>query len=57
MEAGAFVRAVGSLAYAPVEALTSSPIVAAAAFGLGFTVAAAMYFMKLMDWIFVTNDR
>lgn len=51
MEAGAFVWAVGSMAYAPMEVITTSPIAAAAAFGVGFTLAATMYFVRLMDWI------
>lgn len=51
MEAGAFVWAVGSLAYAPMEVITTSPAAAAAAFGVGFSVAAALYFVRLIDWI------
>lgn len=51
MEAGVFVWAVGSLAYAPMEVITTSPTAAAAAFGLGISVAAALYFVRLMDWI------
>lgn len=51
MEAAAFVWAIGNLVYAPMEVVTSSPAAAAAAFGVGFTLAAAWYFVRLMDWI------
>lgn len=57
MEAGAFVWAAGSLAYAPVEVITGSPVAAGAAFGLGFTVATGLYFVRLMNWFVVPETR
>ena len=51
MEVAAFAWALGNLAYAPTEVITSSPTVGAMAFGIGFSVAALVYFTKLMNWV------
>ena len=51
MEMGAFVWAIGNLAYAPFEVMTSSPAAAVMGFGVGFTLAAMLYFTRLMDSI------
>lgn len=57
MEVGAFVWAIGNLAYAPIEVATSSPTAAVIAIGAGFTVAAMGYFVSLMDWIAAPQTR
>ena len=51
LEVAAFTWALGNLAYAPIEMVTPSPIVGAMAFGVGFSIAGAVYFTKLMNWI------
>ena len=51
VEVSAFAWALGNLVYAPIEMVTSSPIVGAVAFGIGFAIAGAVYFTKLMNWL------
>ena len=51
IEVSAFAWALGSLAYAPTELLASSPAMGLTAFGIGFSVAGLVYFVKLMDWV------
>lgn len=51
VEAAAFAWALGSIAYAPTELMATSPAVGAVAFGIGFSIAGAVYFMKLMNWM------
>ncbi len=51
MEVAAFSWALGNLAYAPMEMVTSSPTVGAMAFGIGFSAAALLYFTRLMNWV------
>ena len=51
MEVAAFAWALGNLAYAPMEMVTSSPMVGAMVFGLGFSAAAMLYFTRLMNWL------
>ena len=51
IEVAAFAWALGSLAYAPTELLASSPTIGLVAFVIGFSAAAAVYFMKLMNWV------
>ena len=51
IEVAAFSWALGNLAYAPIETVTSSPELGALAFGIGFIGAAVLYFTKLMNWL------
>jgi len=51
LEVAAFAWALGNLAYAPMEMVTSSPTVGALAFGIGFSTAALLYFTRLMNWL------
>ena len=51
MEVAAFAWALGNLAYAPIELMTSSPAAGAGAFGIGFSTAALLYFTRLMSWL------
>ena len=51
MEVAAFAWALGNLAYAPIEMVTSSPAVGAVSFGIGFSAAALLYFTRLMNWL------
>ena len=51
MEVVAFAWALGSLAYAPTELLATSPTIGFIAFAIGFSVAGATYFVKLVDWL------
>ena len=51
VEAAAFAWALGSIAYAPTELMATSPAIGAAAFGIGFSIAGAVYFVKLMNWL------
>ena len=51
VEVAAFGWALGNVVYAPMEIVTSSPIVGAVAFGMGFGIAGAIYFTKLMNWL------
>lgn len=56
IEVAAFTWALGNLAYGPIEIVTSLPIVGAMAFGIGFSIAGAVYFTKLMNWIAGPGD-
>ena len=49
LEVAAFTWGVGNLAYAPIEALTSSQAVGLMMFGIGFAAAAVVYFVKLSN--------
>ena len=51
LEVAAFAWALGNFAYAPIELVTSSPTVGAMVFGIGFSVAALLYFTRLMNWL------
>ena len=51
VEVAAFAWALGNLAYAPIEMMTSSPTLGALAFGVGFSTAALLYFTRLMNWL------
>ena len=57
LEVAAFTWGIGNLAYAPVELLTSSPEVGVAAFGIGFSAAAAVYVVKLSNWMATDSGR
>jgi len=51
VEVVAFAWALGHIAYAPTELITSSPLLGAIGFGVGFGVAVILYFTKLMNWL------
>ena len=51
VEVAAFAWALGHIAYAPTELITSSPLLGAIGFGVGFGVAVILYFTKLMNWL------
>lgn len=51
LEVAAFTWGIGNLAYAPIEMLVSSQAVGVLMFGVGFTAAAVLYFVKLSKWM------
>ena len=51
LEVAAFTWGIGNLAYAPIELLASSQAVGMMVFGVGFTAAALVYFVKLSKWM------
>ena len=50
-EVAALAWALGNLAYAPIEMMTTSPTAGPIAFGIGFITAALLYFTRLMNWL------